>query len=224
MVNMPRRRRCIARRQGRFAEALAALRQGHRLGTQGRDWPYPSGRWVEDCQRLVELDGKLPAVLGGTARPEDARQQLEFARVCSFKRRYGAAARLATEAFAARPELAEDLQAGGRDLAARAAARAAAGQGEDAGRLPDRVVLTLRRQALRWLRADLGAYAKLAGRADPKRKQAVRLRLTHWLRDADLAPVRDKEALARLPEGERAAWRRLWDDVEAQLKSAQADK
>jgi hypothetical protein len=33
-----------------------------------------------------------------------------------------------------------------------------------------------------------------------------------------LAGVRDKEALARLPDHERASWRRLWADVAALLK------
>jgi hypothetical protein len=32
--------------------------------------------------------------------------------------------------------------------------------------------------------------------------------------------VRDREALVRLPEGERAAWRRLWADVEVLRKKA----
>jgi Flp pilus assembly protein TadD len=41
-------------RQGRFAEALAALRRGHELGSRRPDWPYPSARWVAECERLVE--------------------------------------------------------------------------------------------------------------------------------------------------------------------------
>jgi hypothetical protein len=32
--------------------------------------------------------------------------------------------------------------------------------------------------------------------------------------------VRDPDALARLPEAERAAWQALWADVEALLKKA----
>jgi hypothetical protein len=109
-----------------------------------------------------------------------------------------------------------------RTRRARAAALAAAGQGEDAGRLPERVVLTLRRQALRWLRADLAAYTQLAGRDDPKLKQAIRQRLGHWEQDADLAPVRDAEALNKLPDHERDAWRRLWADVAALGKKVEA--
>jgi hypothetical protein len=77
------------------------------------------------------------------------------------------------------------------------------------------VILTLRRQALRWFRANLEAYAGLAGRDDPRLKRALQQRLEHWQKDADLAGIRDEEALARLPDHERAAWRRLWADVAA---------
>ena len=114
------------------------------------------------------------------------------------------------------------LSSGGDGAGRRGAALAAAGQGEDAGRLPDRGVLTLRRQALRWLRADLAAYTQLAGRDDPKLKQAIRQRLGHWRKDADLAPVRDAEALNKLPGYERDVWRQLWADVDALRKKVGA--
>jgi hypothetical protein len=44
--------------------------------------------------------------------------------------------------------------------------------------------------------------------------------MAHWQQDADLAGVRDAAALDRLPEGERRAWRALWQDVEALLAKA----
>jgi hypothetical protein len=95
---------------------------------------------------------------------------------------------------------------------------AAAGQGEDARNLPDKTRLMLRRQALAWLREDLAAYTKLAGRADPAASQLVRERMRHWQKDSDLAWVRDSEALAGLPDDERQAWGQVWDDVAALLK------
>ena len=73
----------------------------------------------------------------------------------------------------------------------------------------------LRRQALHWLRADLAFYATEAGRNVPELAQAVRQRLEHWWQDADLASVRDEEALRQLPEDERQHWRALWDEVAA---------
>jgi hypothetical protein len=47
---------------------------------------------------------------------------------------------------------------------------------------------------------------------------AIRRQLAAWLRDRDLASVRDPAALARLPADERAAWGRFWADVRALLK------
>jgi hypothetical protein len=82
---------------------------------------------------------------------------------------------------------------------------------DDAKRLTEEERTALRRQALAWLRADLAVYARLAERGDARTRAAVRQRLAHWLQDADLAPVRDKVFLSRLPWGERAEWYHLWE-------------
>jgi hypothetical protein len=74
-----------------------------------------------------------------------------------------------------------------------------------------------RRWALAWLRADLAEYDKLARRGDARTSQAVRQRLEHWRQDPDLASIRDKEALDKLPDDERRPWREFWDDVSALL-------
>jgi hypothetical protein len=47
--------------------------------------------------------------------------------------------------------------------------------------------------------------------------------LAHWKQDADLAGIRDEASPAKLPEGEREAFRALWDDVEALRKKAAGD-
>jgi hypothetical protein len=52
----------------------------------------------------------------------------------------------------------------------------------------------------------------------------VRQRLGNWLEDADLAGVRNKAALDRLPDDERQAWRQLWDDVATLLKKVEDKK
>ena len=46
--------------------------------------------------------------------------------------------------------------------------------------------------------------------------------LKHWQADPDLAGVRGPEALAKLPETERQAWKKLWDDAADVLAFAQA--
>ena len=44
----------------------------------------------------------------------------------------------------------------------------------------------------------------------------VRQILQHWQEDSDLAGVRG-DALAKRPQSERDAWKKLWADVEAAL-------
>jgi hypothetical protein len=132
------------------------------------------------------------------------------------KRRYAAAARFYAAAFAARPALSDDLQAGHRYAAACCAARAGCGRGQDQPPPDDKERARLRRQALDWLGADLTLWAKLAADKPPARPQA-RETLQHWQKDPDLAGLRDPEALARLPEAERAACRELWARVGAVL-------
>lgn len=41
--------------------------------------------------------------------------------------------------------------------------------------------------------------------------------MSHWQLTADLAAVRDKDALAKLPTAERAAFTKFWTDVAAVL-------
>jgi hypothetical protein len=177
---------------------------------------------VRDAERLVALDRKLSAVLKGQGQPADAAERLAFAQLCQqYKKLPRAAARFYADAFAAEPKLAADLNAQHRYHAARSAALASTGQGEDARLLPDKVVAMLRRWALGWLRADLAAYGKIAQQSNPAVKRAIQQRLAHWQRDPDLAGLRDKAALDKLPEAERDAWQRLWADVEALLQRAQ---
>jgi hypothetical protein len=42
--------------------------------------------------------------------------------------------------------------------------------------------------------------------------------LQYWQKNPDFDSVRGQEALAKLPEAERAAWQQLWADVEKLLK------
>ena len=69
--------------------------------------------------------------------------------------------------------------------------------------------------AMDWLRADLAYQARKA--ADPAQWQELRMRLSHWKGDPDLASVRDSAWLAAMPPGDRRAWKSLWADVDALL-------
>jgi tetratricopeptide (TPR) repeat protein/serine/threonine protein kinase len=206
---------------GEFREGLAELRRGHELGSRDPHWAIPSARYVRECERLVELDERLPGFLEGKAAPASAGERIELAGLCSLKRLHRAAARFYEEAFAAEPKLAEDLVAAHRYNAACAAALAAAGQGKDADRLDENAKARLRGQALGWLRADLLLRGKQLASGKAADRAEVQARLRDWLADADLAGVRGPEALAKLPEDERQPWQKLWNDAADLLKRAQ---
>jgi tetratricopeptide (TPR) repeat protein len=211
--------------KGQFPEALASNRRGHELGSKRPGWPYPSGDWVRRAQRLVDLDRKLPAVLAGKVVPANAPEALELAWLCRqpYKRLFAASARFSALAFTADPALADDLAAGYRYAAACAAALAAAGKGEGAGKLTDKERARLRGQALDWLKADLILWAPFVQGTGPQRQQA-RGDLARWRPDPALAGVRDQADLARLPQAEGAAWRKLWAGVDSLLKRTQDKK
>jgi hypothetical protein len=43
--------------------------------------------------------------------------------------------------------------------------------------------------------------------------ETIRDGVEHWLNDADLAGVRDEQALGELPADEREQWQKLWSEV-----------
>ncbi len=207
------------RGRGKFAEALASFRRGHELGSKRPGWSNPSAQWVAHCQRLVELDARLLAVLRGDAKPADNAERVALAQLgARYKRLYGAAARFYVDAFAAEPNLAEDLKAAYRYTAACSAALAGSGQGEDAALLAAGERVRWRQQAVAWLRADLGAWAKLREAGKETDRALLRRMLLHWQKDAALAGLRNAAALDKLPDAEQAACRQLWADVADLLK------
>jgi tetratricopeptide (TPR) repeat protein/tRNA A-37 threonylcarbamoyl transferase component Bud32 len=206
----------VLEQKGQFAEALVYLRRGHELGSKKPRWPYPSAQWARNCERLVELDGKLPAILSGQRQPADTAERLMLAWMCQrHQHRHAAAVRFYREAFDAEPKAAGHLNAHHRYNAACSAALAGCGQGKDADKLDEKERARLRQQALDWLRADLKAYRQVMEKVADKAGPAIAQQMRHWLHDADFAGVRGAVALARLPEAERADWRQLWQEVEA---------
>jgi tetratricopeptide (TPR) repeat protein len=208
----------VLRQRGDFIAALAALKQGHELGSRQKGWPYPSAEWVKQVQSLAYLDRLAAEVLKGEAKAKDPSELLKLGDFClSQKKAPAAAARLYADAFAAEPGQADDEKARHRYNAACAGALAGCGLGKDDPSPDDTAKEKLRRQALDWLRADLATYTQLLAGTDPKASALVRQRLQHWQQDADFRGVRGDEALTKLPEGERPGWRALWADVTATL-------
>jgi cytochrome c-type biogenesis protein CcmH/NrfG len=212
----------MLRHQGRLTESLDCYRRGHELGSKRPGWPFPSALWVRQGERLVLQEKQLLDVLAGKRKPASALERVKYADLCGLTRRYHAGARLYAEAFAADATLAEDLQAGHRYNAARAAALASGGGQDDAPtKLDDQERARLRRQALDWLRADLAALGKQLESASPADRAAVSTRMQQWQKDDYLAGIRDPEPLAKLPAEQRQACAKLWADVEALRRKAQ---
>jgi serine/threonine-protein kinase len=196
-------------RSGRFAEAHKAVRYGLDV-LPSNEAQRPALRdKLKLCERLLALEARLPALLLGKERPAAA-ELLELARLCREYGRPHGPANLYALAFAARPALADDLDAADRYHAACAAARASAGEGSGGAGLGEPERAGLRRQALTWLRADLALRTGLF-----EGGKTVDWTLAFWQNDPALGGVRDPAALAQLPADEREQWQRLWADVAA---------
>jgi hypothetical protein len=52
------------------------------------------------------------------------------------------------------------------------------------------------------------------------RHHLVDTKLPHWKADPDLAGILDREAIDKLPDEERQAWRDFWSEVDALLAKA----
>jgi hypothetical protein len=173
-------------------------------------------------EHFIALDRKLAEVLKSEFKPVDAREWAQLAELCQlYRRQFAVAARCYAEAFEAQPEFAKDPRAGHRYNAACAAALAGCGQGKDADKLDTKDPIRLRNQARAWLRADLEAWAKLIDQGKTDDRAAAVKSLQPWQTDPDLAGIRDPAALAKLPEHEQEAWRKLWAEVANLLKKAQ---
>jgi tetratricopeptide (TPR) repeat protein len=211
----------LARRE--FTAAESEIRRGLDLVPEGEKKHRANlKRLLHRCRRLRALEGRLPAVVGGKDRPTAADCR-DLAELCFVKKHFATAARLYAEALASTPRLTEDLRAGRRFNAARAAALAGCGHGDGAG-LGEPEREALRKQAREWLRLDLAAWAQKvdAGTAGD-RIQALKT-LAPWREDPDLAGLRDADALKRLPPAERQQCQALWQEVAALLRRAQTTR
>jgi serine/threonine-protein kinase len=188
----------------------------------------------------------LPAFLRGEHQPKDNDERLALLGACQFQGRYHAAAQLYADAFSTDPALVEGLTSACLSLAARGdkksidrfaelttecrypAARCAAlagcGMGEDGGKLTEAERARWRKQARAWLQADLAVWAKTLDSGSPAAGVLVRKMLIRWQADPDLAGLRESSALDRLSAVERQECHTLWQEVGKLLKRAQASK
>src|SRR5262249_37749128 len=188
----------------------------------------------------------LPAFLQGGYQPQDKDERLALVGICPSRGLCHAAARLYADAFAGEPALAEalisecrsravwgdkqpvgrveELNAQCRYPAARCAALAGCGLGEDGARLSAAERTRWRKQARAWLRADLAVWARTLDSGSRAARVLVRNLLAHWQADPVLAGLRDASAMDRLTADERNACRALWQAVANLLRRAEQGK
>ena len=107
------------------------------------------------------------------------------------------------------------MTAHNRFNAARAAALAVSGTGKDQLGPDVGEMARWRKDALKWLLADLAHYQKQAATSLAKARSDIANHLNQWRTDLDLAGIRDELALESRPAEERDACRALWADVDS---------
>jgi Flp pilus assembly protein TadD len=207
--------------KGQLEEAIAEYREALQLKPKDPRVHNMLGAAL----RLKGALDRLPGILKGEAKPADAADCLALAELCQqpYQRLYAASARFYGEAFAADPSLTDGRSLGNRYNAACAAALASCGTGEDGATLTDSERARLRKQALDWLRGELAVWASVLEKGTgwpAKARASLPSQLQHWQQDPDLAGVRGPEALGRLPDADRHAWQKLWEEVEALRRKA----
>jgi serine/threonine-protein kinase len=207
--------------QGKFAEAQKALRRARDLarGQPQRIKGIESN--LAQIERQSALAARLPAVLRGDDKPKDAGEAAEFAEVAFRLSRYAASAQFYAQAFGFDPALAQDLKADRRYTAARAAAMAGVGKGQDQPPPDETARAKWRRHTLDWLQADLALCIKELAPGSRRVNASLRKTLEGWKLDRELAGIRDDAAVATLAEPERKACRTLWAEVDKELKACE---
>jgi serine/threonine-protein kinase len=117
--------------------------------------------------------------------------------------------------------LTDDLRAGHRFNAARAAALAGSGHGDDVAGLGKPELAGLRNQARDWLRLDLAAWAQKVDNGTEADRIHARRTLAPWRDDPDLAGLRDADALEKMPPAERQECQALWQEIADLLRRAE---
>jgi serine/threonine-protein kinase len=180
----------------------------------------------------------LPAFLRGEYQPVDNDERLALLGICESEALYSTASRLCADAFAADPDLAERLttqclrraaqesdQSKRTEAlisevsyrAARCAALAGCGLGQDSAKLSAAEQTHWRRKALEWLRTDLVVLAETLDSGRRADADIAKEMLTLWQGEPDLAGLREPARMKGLAEAERKGCLALWAEVEAVL-------
>jgi serine/threonine-protein kinase len=210
-------RALIAR--GEFVAAQQAIGRSEH-GMPLLDHNLDAAATLGKVERMIMLEKRLPDLLRGESRPADARESAEFAQLCFYKQQSAASTRLWSEAFAARPGLADEPGSENRYQAACAAALAGCGRSKDEHAADSTARKRWRQQAIESLSAELTAVSRLLDNGSLRERAGIPKRLGRWQVDPALAGIRDQEEIASLDEDERRVIRNLWSMVDSLLQQA----
>jgi tetratricopeptide (TPR) repeat protein len=205
---------------GRHAEAAEAFREAQEKSPRANPRRQFYEKQQRFCERAARLQPRLPELLRSTELPADWEDLLALADLCQRgeKRYYAAAVKFYKAAIAARPETAEEIMTGHRQLAAAASVQAGLGKGEDAADLDEGERERLRRQGLDWLKAELVEWKKVFDRTPPMARHTIRLGLEQLHTNPEFACTREPAVLEQLTPGERDGWKEFWNEVEGLMK------
>ena len=211
------------RRTGRYRESLRALQRGHELGSVRGDWLYPSADWVRQAERLAALEQHVADALAEVRGEVPGEDWIASAELACDRQLFATGVRLYAKAFAADPGLVAAIRGGHGEAAARAAARALLGTGEDAVAVEAQGRAHLRSRACAWLQTTLDAWRTGLASGDVTAGEVVET-LERWQTDGDFAGLRAAGAGAS-PAAEGAAPdRSLWTEVEALRQEARTHR
>jgi tetratricopeptide (TPR) repeat protein len=187
-------------RQGRLSEAEGHLREAVRLRPDIARSHLNLGLVLQEQRRLAEAEASLRQAL--VLRPDYGQAHNALGQLLREQNRLEEA----------RASFEQALRLNANDATAHC----------NAAKLDYKERTRLRQQVRDSLRADLALRSKQLETGKPADRAAVQQAMQHWQRDSDLAGIRDAAALAKLPAEECAACERLWADVAALLKKAEA--
>jgi len=183
---------------------------------------------MEETRKQREQGSRLAAVLSGQRKPSDADERIELAQTCSARqRRFAAATQFYQEAFEETSNGADEEDRNRMPHlvhveAARAAALAGTGQGAEADSHDPDQRAAFRRQALRWLRAELDdMVSRLLRRpvSAASREECAAV-LRGWEYDPAFALIREDAMLQHLPSEEQRELREFWTKVKRHRRIA----
>jgi hypothetical protein len=97
---------------------------------------------------------------------------------------------------------------------------AGTGQGDDTAKLAESERERLRAQAREWLQLDIADWAKKVDQGTAADRIQAEKALSQWRENAELAALREPDALDRLSADERKECNALWSEVAALLSRA----